>query len=296
MACPRARHAEPLRFTIVPAMLIIDCHAHITSSDERRYPPKDNPLRVPGGKGSINDLRKESLENGVSAVRAVHTVSFYNYDNRYLCDATKLNPDWVSGVCTLEPDDPHSPGLLEQFVRDYGVKTLRSTPGNGRTTFDHDGVRKLWRTAADGGATIDIFLMNLAWVESAEKLLQEFPDLTVALCHCMDLKPGPLYDKTLSEVLRLSKYKNLYAKVDFIGTGTQMDYPCSDLHDGAMKIIDTYGADRCVWGSDFPCELWTPRITYAEHLRIFTDALPLKDADRTQVLGETARRLWFPNL
>ncbi len=277
-------------------MLIIDCHAHITSSDEERYPPKNDPYRVPGGKGSLDDLRKVSLENGVSAVRAVHTVSFYGYDNRYLCDATKLNPDWVSGVCTLEPDDPHSPGLLEQFVREYGVKTLRSTPGNSRTTFDHDGVRKLWKTAADSGATVDIFLMNLGWVESAEKLLSEFPDLTIGFDHCMDLKPGPLYDKTLREVLRLSKYKNLYAKVDFISTGTEIGYPGSDLHEAVLKIIDTYGPERCVWGSNFPNALWTPKLTYAEHLRIFTEALPLSDEAKAHILGETARRLWFPYL
>ena len=38
-------------------MLIIDCHAHIYSPDENRYPTVDQPLRVPGGKASIEDLR-----------------------------------------------------------------------------------------------------------------------------------------------------------------------------------------------------------------------------------------------
>lgn len=65
-------------------MLIIDCHAHIYSPDEKSYPPKDKPLRVPGGKASIDDLRRTSLANGVTAVRAVQTVSFYNEDHRHL--------------------------------------------------------------------------------------------------------------------------------------------------------------------------------------------------------------------
>ena len=136
-------------------MRIIDCHAHIYSPDEKKYPPVAKPLRVPGGKGSIKDLRQISRAKGVSAVRAVQTVSFYGYDNRYLCDATKANPDWVSGVCTLEPDDPHSPGLMRQFVKDFGVRTLRSTAGNKRRTFDHDGVRELWKTWAETGATLE---------------------------------------------------------------------------------------------------------------------------------------------
>ena len=275
-------------------MLIIDCHAHITSSDEERYPPKANPLRVPGGKGALEDLRQTSQANGVRAVRAVQTVSFYDYDNRYLCDAARANPDWVAGVCTLEPDDPRSPGLLREYVREYGVKTLRSTPGDQRRTFDHEGVRQLWRTCAEVGATVDIFLMNLDWVAGAEKLLREFPDLVVGFDHCLDLKPGPQYQQILGEVLRLAQYANLNAKVDFISTGTEIGFPGADLHEAVLQIIDTYGPERCVWGSNFPNALWTPKLSYAEHLRIFTHELPLSAAARAQVLGETARRLWFP--
>ena len=95
---------------------------------------------------------------------------------------------------------------------------------------------------------------------------------------------------------RLAKYKNLYAKVDFISTGTKIGFPGADLHDAAMKIINTYGSERCVWGSNFPNVLWTPKMTYGQHLKIFTEVLPLAEKDRRNVLGETARRLWFPKL
>ena len=52
-------------------MSIIDCHAHVNSLNEARYQRKDQPLRVPGGNVSIEDLRKISAANGVTAVRAV---------------------------------------------------------------------------------------------------------------------------------------------------------------------------------------------------------------------------------
>ena len=79
-------------------MLVIDAHAHITSPDEKRYQPKDNPLRPPGGKGSVEDLRREMQANGVTAVRAIQTVSFYGYDNQYLCDSAKANPGWMAEI------------------------------------------------------------------------------------------------------------------------------------------------------------------------------------------------------
>ena len=277
-------------------MLIIDAHAHIISLDERRYQPKDQPLRPPGGKASVADLRREMRANGVTAVRAIQTLSFYGYDNRYLCNSAKANRGWMAGVCTLDPDDPHSPGLLRQYARDYGVRSLRSIPSPARTTFDDPGVRALWKTVAGEGLTVDIFLMRLEMVESATKLLDDFRQLTVGFCHCMDLKPGPLLEPSLTAVRALARYKNLYAKVDFIGTGTNRKYPCEDLHDACLRVIDAYGPERCVWASCFPCDLWTPKITYAEHLRIFTEALPLKSEARRLIVGETARRIWFPDL
>ena len=277
-------------------MLIIDCHAHIYSPDEKRYQPKDRPLRPPVRKGSAEDLRRESLANGVTAVRAVQTVSFYGYDNRYLCDSAKANPSWMAGVCTLDPDDPHSPGLLQQFAREYGVRSLRGVPSPSRKSFDDPGVRALWKMAMDEGLSVDIFLMRLEMVESAEKLLREFPRMTIGFCHCMDMKPGPLLAPSLAAVLRLSRYPNLHPKLDFIGTGTQMKYPCPDLHEPCLKVIDAYGPERCVWSSSYPCELWTPKVSYSEHLRIFTEALPLKSEARRLILGETARRLWFPKI
>ena len=65
------------------------------------------------------------------------------------------------------------------------------------------------------------------------------------------------------------------------------------MHDACLEVIEGFGPERCVWGSDFPCELWTPKVSYAEHLKIFSEVLPLKSADRQQILGETANRLWF---
>jgi hypothetical protein len=110
-------------------------------------------------------------------------------------------------------------------VRRYGVKSLRSIPSNKAKSFDDPGVRALWKVVVEEGTTIDLFLMRFAMVESAAKMLAEFPQLTFGFCHCMDLKPGPNLPRDLKAVLDLARFKNLYAKADFVGTGTQRPYP-----------------------------------------------------------------------
>ena len=275
-------------------MLIIDTHAHIYSPDEKRYPPIDKPLRPPGGKGSLEQLRRESQANGVRAVCAIQTSTFYRFDNRYICDSSKANPDWVAGVCTLDPDDAHSPGLLQQYVRNDGLRGMRSIPAaDGR--LDHPGVRALWKTALNLGIVINV-LIGPEKADEAATLLAAFPKLRVVLDHCLNLKAGPEMEPTLARVLRLGRHKNLHAKLTFVPTGSATGYPCRDMHDACLKVIDGFGPERCVWGSDFPSELWTPKVTYAEHLRIFTHDLPLKPEARARILGSTARGLWFPKL
>ncbi len=273
-------------------MPIIDTHAHIYSPDEKRYPPIDQPLRPPGGKGSVEDLRKESRAAGVQAVCAIQTSTFYRFDNRYSCDSAKANPDWIAGVCTLDPDDPHSPGLLERYIREYGLGGMRSIPArSGR--LDHPGVRALWRTAADQGAVINV-LIDRSHAPDLHRLLADFRSLRVVLDHCLNLKAGPQLEPALAEVVRLARRQNLHAQLTFLPTGSSTGYPCADMHPACLTVIEAYGPERCVWGSDFPCELWCPKVSYAEHLRIFKQDLPLSASAREAILGGTAQRLWFP--
>ena len=121
-------------------MPIIDTHAHIYSPDEDRYPTIEGPLRPPQGKGSLEDLREESRANGVRAVCVIQTSTFYRFDNRYILDSSKANPDWVAGVCTLDPDDPRSPSLLVRNAREGLDDHLAHTTdirGNDRNSGAH---------------------------------------------------------------------------------------------------------------------------------------------------------------
>lgn len=271
--------------------MIIDTHAHIYSPDEKKYPPIEKPFRPPAGKGSLEHLRQESKANGVDRACLIQTSTFYRWDNRYICDSAKASRAWAAGVCTLDPDDPHSPGLLKQYIREYELKGMRSIPAkDGR--LDHPGVRALWQTASDEGVVINV-LIGRDKAEECHRLLDAFGKLRVVLDHCLGVKVEPGMQEVLNEVLRMARHPNLHAKLTFIPTGSISKYPCADMHASCMKIVEAFGAERCVWGSDFPSELWTPRVSYAEHLRIFTHDLPFKESQRKAILGETARRLWF---
>src|SRR5262249_34111800 len=100
-------------------------------------------------------------------------------------------------------------------------------------------------------------------------------------------------EKTLAEMIELARQPNLYAKLSFIPTGSGEEYPFKDMHGPCREIIKAFGATRCVWGSDFPCELWCPKVTYARHLKVFTQELGLDAETQEAILGKTPEKLWF---
>ena len=224
-------------------------------------------------------------------VTAIQTSTFYRWDNRFTADSARANPDWMVGVCTLDPDDPHSPGLLDEYAREYNVRGMRSIPAaDGK--LDHPGVFKLWETAERLGIVINV-LVNRDKREELSALLQRLPKLKVVLDHCLNIKVGPDLDAIVADVVKLARHPNLHAKLTFIPTGSEEPFPCRDLHDACRSVIAAFGPDRCVWGSDFPCELWCPKVTYAQHLKIFTHELGLDERTQEAILGKTATELWF---
>lgn len=271
--------------------LIVDCHAHIYGEDEKKYPTIEKPYRPPAGKGTVSHLQAEMKAAGVRYVTAIQTSTFYRFDNRFTSDSARDNSDFMVGVVTLDPDDSRSPDMLEKYAEEYNVRGMRSIPAkSGR--LDDPGVERLWAKAESLGIVINA-LVNRDKRAEVEKLAGRHPDLNVVIDHCLNLVAGPNLEPTLKDMVALAKLPRVHAKLTFIPTGSTEPYACRDMHDACRTVIDAFGGDRCVWGSDFPCELWCPKVSYVQHLKIFTHELGLDEKTKRAVLGETAHRLWF---
>jgi L-fuconolactonase len=271
--------------------LVIDSHAHIYSDDEVTYPTIEKPYRPPGGTGTVPHLLRVMRSSGVQYATAIQTKTFYGWDNRFLADSARANPKVFVGVCTLNPDDEKSRGLLERYVGEFNVRGLRSVPAkSGR--LDDSGVEALWATADRLGIPVNV-LIDRDKTDELVALAARRPSVRVVIDHCLNLKAGPDLEPTLRDLERLARLPNLHAKLTFIPTGSAEPYPCRDLHDACRRIIAAFTPGRCVWGTNFPCELWNPKVTYAQHLALFTRELGLDAESKAAILGTTAKRLWF---
>lgn len=275
-------------------MLVVDTHTHVFSPDESRYPPRPDPDRPPEGVGTLERLRQTLRDSGVRGACVVQVSGFYAFDNRYVLDVTKANQDWAAGCVTLSPDDPGAPAKLAGYVRDYGIRGMRSVPASDGQ-LDHDGVRALWRSSYEHSVAINL-LIGDALASQAERLLGELPELPVILDHCLQLEAGSDVRAKLAALRRLARFSNCHAKLSFIGNGPQGcqgGFPCKDFQPVVLEVIEIFGPERCAWGGHFPLEKYSPRLTHAEHLAIYQNELGLDGDAKRWVLGETANRMYF---
>jgi predicted TIM-barrel fold metal-dependent hydrolase len=271
---------------------IIDCHTHIYSEDEVAYPPIAKPYRPPVGTGTLAKLKQQMHAAGVRSAVDIQIITFYEWDNRYTTDVCRDNGDLLTGVCLMNPDDPQSPQLLEKYVKECNIRGLRFIDNRKSGLLDEPGNNALLATCERLGITA-CALIGRSDRPQLETLATRYPKLNLVIDHCLSLAAGDNYRATLDDMLALSKIPNLFAKLSYIVTGSAEQYPFRDMHDSCRQIIQAFGPERCLWGSAFPCELWCPKATYAQHLRLFTHELGLDEATKRQILCETPRRLGF---
>jgi predicted TIM-barrel fold metal-dependent hydrolase len=129
-------------------------------------------------------------------------------------------------------------------------------------------------------------------MESAARLAADLPDITFVLEHA-----GMLEDRSREGVQawrdgmrRLAERPNLTTKLSALGTFLRRNDP-QHIADVVGQTLDIFGAERCMWGSNFPIEkLWTD---YESVLGAVRRALSgLSDEDRRRVLADNAVQVY----
>jgi len=85
-----------------------------------------------------------------------------------------------------------------------------------------------------------------------EELMAEFPKTTVILDHLAFCPGGDLEDPSWDYLMSLAKHDNVYVKISAFFRVTKEPWPYQGLRGKIRSLVDAFGADRLMWGSDWP--------------------------------------------
>jgi L-fuconolactonase len=221
-------------------------------------------------------------------------VIHYGWDNSYAAAMLRKYPDRFAGVCLVNPQDPEAPVLLEYEVRERGFSGLRLRPCHDRasTWLSDSATFPLWRKAAELGVTINL-LSHIEQLRMAAVPAERFPEVPIVIDHLgwPPLEEGP-DGEALNSLLDLVRYPNVHVKItDPWAISKGEPYPYRKAEPIFQRVFETFGPERCLWGSDWPVCL--PHVTYEQALAMFAEHWSwLTDADREWIFYRTIQKLY----
>ena len=275
--------------------VVVDTHTHVIAEDLSRY-PLDEAVGVPHGwvhesPVNVTGLLAELNSAGVHAAVLVQARGAYGYDNAYVADARHVDPHRLVNAAVIDLTAADRVEQLRYWVQDRGVLGLR--------LFNIPAARPAWIEApetisflrAAGNSGVRLSLCSLAQdLPAIAQILAGVPDVPIALDHCafVDLTAG-LQGEGAQALAGLGVYANVRLKV----TTTLFELAgqaALDPRDVLEWLCGVFGAERLMWGSDYP---QYHRKAYPEIVDLGRHAASrLTRGEQARFLGGTALELW----
>ena len=153
-----------------------------------------------------------------------------------------------------------------------------------------DDVQWGYRAIADLGLTFDVlgFPQHL---DNFLTLLTRYPDMPAVVDHCMKPAISAHSDESLRHwangMSRIAEQTNSCCKLSGLITEAGPGWTVDELRPYARLVLDAFGPDRVMWGSDWPvCRVRGEYAAWRSAAEELTSHL--SDAQKARVFGETA--------
>jgi predicted TIM-barrel fold metal-dependent hydrolase len=278
---------------------VIDIHPHIVSPDTRTYPL--DPLG--GTQSTWSTERPTTWEMMIAAMDAagvarsaiVHSSTAYGYDNSYAVDAVAAAPQRFTAVVSVDFTAPDAVAKIDHWMS-RGATGLRlfttgSTMPGQSTWFAEPNTFPAWEHAQAKNIPV-CMQMGQKGIPLLRQIMDKFPRITMLLDH---FSRAPFEDglpySAAADFLALARYSQVFLKVTPINV-TPKSWGKATPATWFGKVIDTYGAERIAWGSNFPNSVGTLKEILDAARQAFSFARP---SDQDLIFGKTAQGL-YPTL
>lgn len=260
---------------------LIDAHAHIfpekiagkASAAIGEFYENFHPME---GDGTLGELMRLGSQAGVthyvvfSAATTPHQVQSIN---DFIAAQVDEHPDILTGLGTLHPGIDNIEEEVERIIS-LGLKGIKLHPDFQKFAVDSPEAMRMY-ACLEGRLPVLFHAGDYRYHYSSPRQIaavsDAFPKLQIIAAHFGG------WSQWREAIEWIVPRKSIY--VDTCSAMYSMDAQ------QAMKIIDMYGADRILFGTDYP--MWSYHGEF-EMLK----ALPLSDEDREKIYWKNAARIF----
>jgi predicted TIM-barrel fold metal-dependent hydrolase len=260
----------------------IDAHTHVFV---RNLPMTIDARYRPDYDASWETLLALAEKNGVGRAVIVQP-SFLGFDNSYLFETLRAQPDRFRGVPWVSPSVKISDDDWESLAR-IGVRGLRF-PIYGLPTPQWSYYKDMLAEAKKRDWPIHLYVESTRLAELLPFLLDGGNKVVIPHYGMFDRTLGPARDPGFKVLLEKAPSRNLWV----VMCGAYRVGP-ERARSATSMLLDAFGPDRLMWSSDWPhTDTGLNRVTtYPQTLRWFEEWVPDK-ATRQTILVDTPAKLY----
>ena len=277
-------------------MLTIDAQVHAYERDHPGRPWAGTLVGPPEVTG--DDMVAAMDAVGVDGAVLVSPFSMYRFDAGYAVEVHRQHPGRFGLVKPVDPADPGVDETIAEWVATPGAVGIRLMLRPEVPSDPADpGLNRVLAAAARRGVPVNLLCAGrLAQVDG---LARRNPDTRLVIDHLglpQPFEPPPPAEPwaDLPALLALAAHPNVAVKISGACTLSHEPFPYRDIWDPLWRILDAFGLERCLWGTD-----WTRAVrllSYRDAVEAFRVTDRLSDGDRALLMGESLARIyrWRP--
>jgi predicted TIM-barrel fold metal-dependent hydrolase len=278
-------------------MPIIDAQLHAYERDRPERPWHKALTGPPEATGEETVAILD--EAGVDGAILVSAFTMYRYDASYAIEVRNGYPHRFALVRPVDPANPTVADVISEWKHTPGAVAVRMLLVRGGLATDpaDPGLNGVLKEAARWSLPVNLHIAGR--LDQGIELIRRNPDTQIIVDHLglvqphVPPKPAQPWAE-LPKVLTLAEFPNVAIKITGACTLSLEAFPYNDIWDPVCRLIDAFGVDRCLWGTD-----WTRAVKFLTHKQgvdAFRMTNRISDSDKVKLMGGTAARLydWTP--
>jgi len=277
-----------------------DSHIHVWGDGEGGF-PYDNP--PPDALKPVCDAEKfiaSALKAGVTGALIVQPIN-YKFDHSYVTSVIKKYPKFFKGMALANPSipAPQAESYLKTLKQD-GYVALRFNPYLWTGSMADESGKAIYAKAGDLGMSVGVMCFKglSQHMQDIRTLLDHSPKTQLIIDHWGFFRQPAtggqdpstqISEEAWQDLLSLSKYPQVHVKLSALFRVSGDAPPYTDLAPRLSDLLEHYGAERLMWGSDYPYALanggYCPSV---ETMR----GWKLSDSQAVALGGKTAAKLF----
>ena len=273
-------------------MPTIDVQVH---AYERNHPSRPWIGHIAGPDHVTGDEMAAAMDAvGVNGAILVSPFSLYRYDASYALEVYAAHAERFRLVKPVDTTNVGVADVISDWAATKGTVGIRVFLNQETSPDPADpGINRTLAAAAK--SSVPVNLAASARLDQVAGLASRNPDTVLVVDH-LGLQqpfhpPAPAEPwANLPKVLALASHPNIRIKISGACTLSHEPYPYNDIWDPVLKVIDAFGIDRCMWGTDWTRA--TELLTYEQGVESFRATKRLSDSDRSKLMGGTLETVY----